>query len=103
VERDAIAETVEHVAVAETVECVAVTETVEYDTLERAAHWAAEMEKALAYRRDVDRRKAVRHIETQHRLERRQTLHCQDATIGTAMEAIDGARPAGQGDGATQP
>jgi hypothetical protein len=40
---------------------------------ERAAHWAAEMDKALTYRWDVDRRdvaqrEAARHPETEHRL-----------------------------------
>jgi hypothetical protein len=39
---------------------LAAAEAAECEVVERAAHWAAEMDKALAYRRDVDRRKACR-------------------------------------------
>jgi hypothetical protein len=47
--------------------------------MERVAHWAAEMDKALGYRRNVDqstvaRRKAARHAETEHRIDRRITV-----------------------------
>jgi hypothetical protein len=69
---------------------IAKVEVVERDTAERAAHWADEIDKALAYRRDVNRREAG------------QTLCCQDAAIRAAMAAIDGTGPAGNDDGAAQ-
>jgi hypothetical protein len=84
-------------------ERVAKVEAPEHDTAERAAHWAAEMNKALAYRRNVDRREGGRRAETQHHLERRQTLRRQDTAIRATMAAIDNAGPAGHGDGAAQP
>jgi hypothetical protein len=34
------------------------------EAAERAAHWAAEMDKALAYRRDVERREACCRAQT---------------------------------------
>jgi hypothetical protein len=39
-------------------------------------HWAAEMEKALAYQRNIGRREASRFSDAHHRLERRRTVHC---------------------------
>jgi hypothetical protein len=57
------------------------------------------MEKALPYRRDVDRREGSRRVATHHRLERRMTLHRHDAAIRTAIAMIDGASPAVHGDG----
>jgi ribosomal protein L19 len=65
-------------------------EVVKRDTVERATHWADEIDKALAYQRDVDRREAG------------QTLRCQDAAIRAVMAAIDGTGPVGNGDGAAQ-
>jgi hypothetical protein len=70
---------------------------------ERAVHWAAEMDKALTYRRDVDRRdihwrEAARRTETEHRLERHRTLRRQEAAIHATTVAIEAA---GNGDGAT--
>jgi hypothetical protein len=43
------------------------------EAAERAAHWASEMDKALAYRRDVDQRDVHRR-EPVNRLETRQCL-----------------------------
>jgi hypothetical protein len=42
----------------------------EREAAERAAHWVAEMDKALAYWRDVDWRDASHRAHTEHRLER---------------------------------
>jgi hypothetical protein len=55
------------------VEHVAEAEAAEREMAERAAHWTAEMDKALTYRWDVDRRhvarrEAARRPETEHRL-----------------------------------
>jgi hypothetical protein len=85
----------ERVAEAKPAECEAAAE--------RATHWATEMDKALAYRRDVDRRDvhrrlAVRRAETEHQLERR-TLRRQEAAIRSAMPAIKAAAIAGNNDG----
>jgi hypothetical protein len=65
-----------------------------------AAHWAAEMDHAFAFRRDVDRRKAAHHARTKHRLERRRTVRRQDAAIRVVMAAIDAAGAVGNSDGA---
>jgi hypothetical protein len=72
-------------------ERVAVAEAEREAAAEHAAHWATEMDKALAYQRDVDRRdvhrrEAIRRAETEHRLERHRTLHHQEATIHVAMQ-----------------
>jgi hypothetical protein len=40
-------------------EHVATTEAAEREVAERAAHWATEIDKALAYRRDINWRKVV--------------------------------------------
>jgi hypothetical protein len=53
------------------------------------------MDKALAYRRDVDRstaarRDAARRADNEHRIERRMTVRHQEAAIRVAMAAIDG-------------
>jgi hypothetical protein len=58
--------------------------TTERKAAERAAHSVAEMDKVLAYWRDVDRRKACRCAQSEHRLERHRTVHCQDAAIRAA-------------------
>jgi hypothetical protein len=68
----------EHITVTEA-KCVAETEAKEREATKRAMHWAAEMDKALVYQRDVDRRDIVRceaahHTETEHRIERRMTM-----------------------------
>jgi hypothetical protein len=76
---------------------VAAEEAAEREAADRAAHWAAEMDKALAYRRDVNRREACRRAQTEHRLERGRTVRRQDAAIRAAMAAIDAA---GNDDGA---
>jgi hypothetical protein len=60
---------------------------------EQATHWAAEMDKALAYRRDVDRstaaqREAARRADTEHHIERHMTVRCQEAAIHAAMVAL---------------
>jgi uncharacterized paraquat-inducible protein A len=81
-------------------ERVAATEAAEREVVERAAHWAAEMDKALTYRRDVDQREACHRAHTEHRLERRQNVRRQDAAICAAMVAIDAAGANGNGDGA---
>jgi hypothetical protein len=52
--------------------------------VKRATHWAVEMDKALTYRRDVDRREACRRTQT----ERRRTVRLQDAAIRAAMSTI---------------
>jgi hypothetical protein len=72
--------------------------------VERAAHWAAEMDKAFAYQRDVDRRdvhrwEAVCHAETEHHLQRHRTMRHLEATILPTMAAIEAAGAAGYGDG----
>jgi hypothetical protein len=56
------------------VERVAEREAEEREAAERATHWAAEMDKALAYQRDVDRSTATRCAEIEHRIERRMTV-----------------------------
>jgi hypothetical protein len=81
---------------------------------EQAAHWAVEMDKALAYRRDVGqndaaRRDADRRAETErlagHRadfdylIEWRMTVRRQEAAIRAAMAAIEAAGFGGNGDG----
>jgi hypothetical protein len=38
----------------------AAAEAEEHEAAERAMHWAAERDKALTYRRDIDRRDVVR-------------------------------------------
>jgi hypothetical protein len=76
---------------------VATAESVGREAAERATHWAAQMDKALTYRRDVDRREDCRCAQTEHRLERRQTVRCHDVAISTAMAAIDDT---GNSDGA---
>jgi hypothetical protein len=68
-------------------ECVAATEAAEREVAEWATHWAAKMDKALAYRRDVDQREACR-----------RTVRHQDAAICAAMVAIDAAGVIGNGD-----
>jgi hypothetical protein len=82
---------------------IAKVEAVECEATEWAVHWAAVMDKALAYRRDVDRREASRRAQTEHRLEWHQTLRRQDSAIRAAMGAIDDAGPASNGDGADLP
>jgi hypothetical protein len=47
---------------------VADDEAEEREAAEQAVHWAAEMDKALAYRWDVARREATRRAETEHRM-----------------------------------
>jgi hypothetical protein len=79
---------------------VATVEAVECEAAERAAHWVAEMEKALVYRRYVDPREANRRAR-EHRLERHRTVRRQDAGIRAAMAAIDTVGTIGNGDGAT--
>jgi hypothetical protein len=74
----------------------------ERDAAELAAHWAAEMEKVLAYRRDVERREGGHHAAAQHRLEWRIIMRHQEAAIHDAMVAIDGTGPASHDDGAAQ-
>jgi hypothetical protein len=61
------------------------------------------MDKALAYRRDIDRREAGHRAQTEHCLERRRTPHRQDAAIRAAMAAIDAVGPFGNGDGVALP
>jgi hypothetical protein len=74
----------------------------EAEAAERAAHRTVEMDKALAYQRDVDRstaahREAARRTETEHRIERRMTVRRQEAAIRAAMADIEAT---GNGDGA---
>jgi hypothetical protein len=78
-------------------------EAAERDVAERAAHWAAEMEKALAYQRDVERREGGRRAAAHPRLQRRMTLRRQDAAIRAAMVAICSAGPVNHGNGAAHP
>jgi hypothetical protein len=49
------------------------------------------MDKALAYQRDIDQNEASCAAQSEHRLERHQTLCRQDAAIHAAMAAIDTA------------
>jgi hypothetical protein len=80
---------------------------------EQAMHWAAEMDMALAYRRDVGRNDAARQdadhrAETErlagrrddfdHLIERRITVRRQEAAIRAAMAAIEAAGFGGNGD-----
>jgi hypothetical protein len=86
------------------------------EATEQATHWAAEMDKALAYRRDVDRNTAawqdvVRRAETEqeaarcadtgHRIERCMTVPRQEDTISAAISAIEAAGVGGNGDRGT--
>jgi hypothetical protein len=50
----------------------------------------------ISGRRDVTRREATRRAETEHRIERRMTVRCQETAIRAAMAAIEAA---GNGDG----
>jgi hypothetical protein len=52
------------------------------------------MEKALAYRKDVDQRDANRRSEAQRAFSAAVTTWCEEATIRSAMAAIDRIRPA---------
>jgi hypothetical protein len=84
------------------------------EAVERAAHWAAKMDKALAYRRDVERnaaarwdatrraeteRQAGRRANTEHLIEWRMTVHRQEAAIRAGMAAIEAADVGGNGVG----
>jgi hypothetical protein len=84
------------------------------EAAEQAAHWAAEMDKALAYRRDVDRNDAARRdadhrVETErlagrrdnfdHPIERHMTVRHQEAAIHASMAAIEAAGFGGNSDG----
>jgi hypothetical protein len=85
---------------------VAEAEAEEREAVERAAHWAAEMDKALAYRRDVDRRdiawrEAARRAETGHRIEQCMIARRQEAAIRATMAAIEAAGVVGNGDAGT--
>jgi hypothetical protein len=82
---------------------ITVAEAADREAAERAAHWAAKMDKVLAYRRDIDRREVGRCAQTEHRLERRRTLRRWDTAIRTAMAAIDAIGAAGNSDGAALP
>jgi hypothetical protein len=72
---------------------------------EKATHWAAQMDKALAYQMDVERntagceRQAGRRADTEHRIERRMTVRRQEAAIRAAMAAIEAAGVGGNGNG----
>jgi hypothetical protein len=79
---------------------VAKVEAVERNAVEQAAHWAAKIVKALAYRRDAEPREGGHRAVAQQRLERCITMRYQDTAIRVSMVAID---PAGNGNGATQP
>jgi hypothetical protein len=62
------------------------------------------MDKALAYRRNIDRRdvvrrEAARRAETEHRIERCMTMRHQEAAIRVAMEVIKAGGGADLGDG----
>jgi hypothetical protein len=85
----------------------------EAEAAEQAAHWEAEMDKALAYRRDVDRDNAARwdaacRVETErlagrcadfdHLIERCMTVRRQEAAIYAAMAAIEAADFGGNSD-----
>jgi hypothetical protein len=84
------------------------------EAAELVVHWVAEMDKALAYQRDVDqntaaRRDAARRAETEqeagrradteHRIERHMTVRRQEAAIRAAMAAIEVTGISGNGDG----
>jgi hypothetical protein len=71
-------------------ERVAEAEAEECEVTERAAHWAAEMDKALAYRRNVNRRdvtrwEAARCAETEHRIEQRMIVRRQEAALSVSQ------------------
>jgi hypothetical protein len=83
------------------------------EAAEQATHWATEMDKALAYRRDVGRndaarRDADRRAETEqlpgrrddfnHLIERRMTVRRQEAAIRAAMATIEAAGFGGNND-----
>jgi hypothetical protein len=70
------------------------------EATERAAHWAGKMDKALSYRRNVDRREADYRAQTEHRLERRWTVRRSDAAICNTMMTIDTVGAVDNGDGA---
>jgi hypothetical protein len=85
-------------------ESVAKAEAEERKAVEQFMHWAVEMDNALAYQRDVDRRdiarrEATRRVEIEHRIERRMIVHRQEATIHAAMAAIEDAGISGNSDG----
>jgi hypothetical protein len=107
---------VELCAAAERVKAAAPEEEAVVEAAEQAAHWAAEMDKALAYRRDVDwnaaaRRDGARCVETErlagrradfdHLIEWRMTVHHQEGAIRVAMAAIEAVDFDGNGDGGT--
>jgi hypothetical protein len=78
-------------AEAESVATAEAERVAEAEAEEQAAHWVTEMDKALAYRWDVDRsttarREAARRADTEHHIE-----HCQEAAIRAAMAAIEAA------------
>jgi hypothetical protein len=79
-----------------------VAEAAEREAAERAAHWAAKIDKALAYRRDIHLWEAACHAEPEHHLERHQTLRRQEAAICAAMAVIDAAGATGNGNGAAR-
>jgi hypothetical protein len=81
---------------------------------EQAAHWAAEMDKALAYRRDVGRndaarrdvdprakteRLAGRRDDFDHLIERCMTVRRQEAAIRAAIASIEATGFSGNDDG----
>jgi hypothetical protein len=81
---------------------------------EQAAHWAAEMDKALAYRRDVGRNDAARRDvdprakterltgrrdDFDHLIERCMTVRRQEAAIHAAIASIEAAGFSGNDDG----
>jgi hypothetical protein len=92
VKATAKAERVRAAAEAECVKAAAETEAAE-----QAVYWVTEMDKALAYRRDVERniaeteRHAGRRNDTEDHVERRMTVRRQEAAIRAAMAAIEAA------------
>jgi hypothetical protein len=69
------------------------------EAAECAAHWASEMDNALAYRRDVHRQEPANRLETRQGLVRHRIMRRQEAAIRDAIAAIGAADAAGNGDG----
>jgi hypothetical protein len=68
------------------VECAAAAEAAK-----QAAHWAAEMDKALAYRRDIDRSTAAHRADTEHRIEQCIAVRRQEAAVALSKQPASAA------------
>jgi hypothetical protein len=93
---------------------VAVERATAVEAAEQAAHWATQINKDLAYWRDIERNTAARRdaarlaeteweagrrANTEHHIERRITVHRQEAAIRAVMAAIEAVGVSGNGDG----